>query len=132
MMSTLSPEERSEIMLSNITGSDCGVIAFQAITGMDRVESERLCREAGDYQDGEGISRYGMQLALRRVGYKAEPVYVSRETTAVFSLGHEYGTYLLFTDGHVMALIDGDLYNGRTEGRAPVEEAFRITAPNRL
>jgi hypothetical protein len=116
-------------MLSNITGSDCGVIAFQAITRQSRSESERLCREAGDYQDGEGISRLGMQLALRRVGFKADLVYVPGETVAVFAATHEYGTYLLFTDGHVMALIEGDLYNGRTEGRAPVEEAYRVTAP---
>lgn len=129
MNSSLSPEQRSEIMLSNITNSDCGIIAIQAITQMSRAESERLCREAGDHQDGEGISRLGLIFALRRVGYTCQPTLAERETAAVFATTHEYGTFLVFTDGHVMALVEGDLHNGRSDWHAPVEEAYRVTAP---
>lgn len=116
-------------MLSNITESDCGVIACQAVTGLSRAEAERLCRERGDYEDGQGISRAGLSLALMSVGYKVEPVSCAGDTAATFSMAHEYGKYLIYTEGHVEALVEGDLYNTRRGSHKRVEEAFRVVAP---
>lgn len=127
MNSSLTPERRSEIMLSNITDHDCGVIAFQAITGRDRASAERLCRDKGSWDEQEGIPRGGLNLALMYAGYDLKPVSCHGDTSATFAVTHEYGVYLIYTEGHVAALVEGDLFNQRPGSHMPVEEAYRVT-----
>lgn len=121
----LTPEERSEISLRNIGSSDCGVIAIQAITGIKRSEAEDLA-VANGYVTGIGTARGGINKALQKAGYRLEPVIATRETPATFALTHEYGKYLIYVDAHVMALVDGDLYNGEGSWHSRVEEIYAI------
>ncbi len=127
MMSSLSDERKSEITLANITHSDCGVVACQAVTGLSRREAERLCTEAADYKYGVGISRGALNRALQSIGCKLTNMRLQHnDTVATFSLRNEYGKYLIYTDGHVCSLVEGDLRNMRGGWHAPVEEAWRV------
>lgn len=127
MMSSLSDERKSEITHQNITHSDCGVVACQAITGLSRAEVERLCTEVADYEHGVGISRGALNRALRSIGCKLNRVQLGHgDTVATFSLRNEYGKYLIYTDGHVCSLVEGDLRNMRGGWHAPVEEAWKV------
>jgi hypothetical protein len=127
MNSSLSPERRSEIMLTNISKSDCGVIAAQAVTKLSRAAAESLVVEHGDYEYGVGISRGALNRALQHAGYVVTPIEFDRgSTAATFVAGHEWGTYLIYTDTHVMALVEGDLFNGSGDWHSPVEEAYIV------
>lgn len=117
----LSPERKSEILLSNMSDSDCGVIALQAITGMRRQLAMKLMLKNG-YQPVLGTERGGVERALESKGYTVELVdedEIYNETAASFAMSHPNGKYLVYTarpaEGftHVMALVDGDLSNSR-------------------
>jgi hypothetical protein len=126
MNSSLTPEQRSGITFSNIDGSDCGVIAIQAITGKPRKEAEELAAAFG-YRSGSGIMRGGIDTALRAVGYSVEPVKVRPGTTpATFTINNEYGVFLVYTEKHVMALVEGDLRNSRSFWRNPIEAVMKV------
>lgn len=129
MNSSLSDEHRSEILLTNISTSDCGVIALQAITGMSRAEAEAVATEKAGYEHAVGVPRGGMNKCLRELGYELEFVagMSAGFTTATFAFDHEYGTYIVYTDAHVMAVIDGDAHNSRGDWHSPVELAYKVT-----
>lgn len=133
-MSALTPEQRSEILLTNIDKADCGVIAFQAITGLCR-EAAEVKMEARGYSKTEGTPRGTVEAALKAEGYKIEarPLFDGggRETAATFALTHEYGTFLIYTERHVMALVDGDLHNSRGHWSREVELAEEVIPKKR-
>lgn len=126
-MSALTPEERAAYLHSNLDTSDCGVIAVQAITGLPYSDALELAKAHG-YVPGEGTPRGGIDAALRDHGLDVQPVVVDtqHETPATFTLKHEYGTYLLYTEAHVMALIEGNLTNSRGNWGKPLEAARRV------
>lgn len=127
MNSSLTPEQRSEVVLTNISSADCGVVAAQAVTRLNRAETEKLVTEYGDYKHGIGISRGAMVRALKHAGYKLTHVPQDHgETAAVFACRCEYGMYIVFTSNHVMALVEGDLHNSRGDWHAPVELAYKV------
>lgn len=132
MVSGLSDQQRSEIMLTNITEADCGVIAYQAVTGSKRPEAERLCIELGGYAPGKGIHRGGLNRALAAAGYSLTLSANERDgfTVATFVFSNEYGKFLIYTHNHVMALIEGDCHNSRGDWHSPIEEAFRVEGPS--
>lgn len=126
-MSGLSAERRSEIMLTNIDTSDCGVIALQAVTGLGRRESEELLTEKG-YRPKVGTPRGALEQSLKALGYTVRSIRPDyRDTPATFSITHEYGRYLVYTEDHVMALVDGDLHNSRGSWRAPIQGIMEVT-----
>jgi hypothetical protein len=123
--SFLTPEQRSDILLSNICDKDCAVIAIQAITGYKRRAAEQLARRFG-YSD-TGMHRGNIEKALSDRGYTLCPMTLNFGTTpAVFATTHEYGKFLVYTAQHVMALVDGDLYNSRGMWHDRVEQITEI------
>jgi hypothetical protein len=129
MNSSLSPERKSEIMLQNITRSDCGVIACQYLTGLPRQRAYELCVSIGHYEEGLGIERGRLNLVLQQIGYKLTLMPTSHnETVATFALNHEYGSFLIYTKDHVSAMVEGDLRNAKGDWHAPIEEAYKVEA----
>lgn len=127
MNSKLTPEERSSITLTNILKSDCGVIAIQAVSGLPRKAAELLAKRHG-YTPTGGTPRGGIDAALAERGFVLTPVeYEPKETAASFACRHEYGTYLIYVDEHVMALVEGDLHNSRGAWHDRVEEIKEVT-----
>ena len=124
-MRKLTPEERSEVLLGNIDTSDCGVIAIQAVTSLRRADAERACERYG-YHSGVGMDRAGQIGLLVKLGYSVELIEPDLgDTPATFAMTHDRGTYLLWTDGHVQTLKEGDLYNAVFSER--LEVAAKIT-----
>lgn len=123
----LTPERRSEIMLTNISESDCGVIAIQAVAGVSRERAERLCKEHGSYEPNRGTPRGGLERVLDYLGVEfveVEDYY--NATPATLACEHPYGSYLVYVERHVMALVDGDLHNSRGHWRTPVDGLTRL------
>jgi len=111
------------------------VVACQAITKLPRAEAERLCIDIGRYAPGEGIARGGLNKVFMNIGYKLTMLRTWEEpglTVASFALAHEYGLFLVYTERHVSALVDGDLHNAKGDWHAPVEEAYRVERRNAL
>lgn len=126
MNSSLSPEEKSSITLSNIDTSDCGVIAIQAISGIPRSAAARLAIKHG-YRPLHGTPRGGIDAALEELGFKLETILADgRDTAASFAVSHEYGKYIVYIEDHVMALIEGDLYNSRGYFHSHVEAIRKV------
>lgn len=126
-MSRLTPEQKSEIMLSNIDTSDCGVIAIQAVAGIGRAEAEKVAMNFG-YRPGHGTPRGGIDSAVRSLGYRVESVEIDPgETAATFAVTNDYGRFLVYTDGHVMGLVEGNLTNSRGQWRERVEAVKRVS-----
>ncbi len=123
---TLTPEQKCAITFSNIDTSDCGVVALMAVTGWDREEAERQATDVGRYKPGKGTPRGGLELVLEAHGIEHRTHHVEGETVATFSLKHEYGNWLVYVDGHVMALIGGDLYNDRGQWSKPVDRVTEV------
>jgi hypothetical protein len=116
-------------MLSNIDTSDCGVIAIQAATKMNRDSAFKLASDYG-YAAGVGIDRGAIETALVSIGWTCEPMDVYRNATpATFAMSHEYGLYLVYVDKHVMALVNGDLHNGKGSWGQPIEQVTKIIPP---
>lgn len=126
MNSSLTPEQRSEILLTNIDTSDCGVIALQAITGRKRKPMEALAKKNG-YSPTTGAPRGCLEKALESIGYRTRKLDPRGETPATFSMTHENGLYLIYTEGHVMALVEGDLHNSRGNWRLACESITEVT-----
>lgn len=124
----LDEKRRSEILHHNISTSDCGVVAVQAITGCG-YDAALAALEAHGYEDGVGTPRGGCEKALQDLGWKAElhPIETSTETPATFAVTHEYGRFLIYVEGHVMALVEGGLMNGRGSWGKRVEAVVRVT-----
>jgi hypothetical protein len=118
----LTPEERSDILLRNIDTSDCGVIALQAITSAGRAVCDAAAKEHANYRPGVGTPRGGLEKTLRRMGYRTQPVDPDpHDSVATFALRNEYGVFLIYTDKHVMALVEGDLHNSVGSWSRPIE-----------
>lgn len=123
----LTPEERSSIMLTNISTSDCGVIAIQAVTGLPRKRAEQLCKKHGKYDPEQGTPRGGLEAVLDKLGIDWEAMpYDRNDTPATIAARDEYSTYLVYVEKHVMALVGGDLHNSRGHWRSPVDGLTRL------
>jgi hypothetical protein len=121
----MNQERRSEIWLQNIADDDCGVIALQALTRRSREDVEELAKEC--YTPGSGTDRLRLANLLTKIGLAPSHVGMEdRATPATFAIEHEDGRYLLFTKGHVMALIDGDLHNSTGSWSDPLQEVWRV------
>ncbi len=107
----MDEETKSEVFLKNISDDDCGVIAFQAITGMSRKRSERVLKHA--YVKGVGTFRSALLAALEDHGYVAtdKEVMPGEHTLALFASTYDNGVYLIWVVGHVCVLRNGDLLN---------------------
>jgi hypothetical protein len=125
-------ELRSDIFLENIEEADCGLIAIQAVTGMKRAAVERLAEE--EFKGRTGMRRGSIEELLLQAGYSCETLAVDPrlETPATFSLTHEWGRFLLYTNspegkGHVQALVEGDLHNARGSWSCPLLAVTKVT-----
>ena len=107
----MDAELKSEVFLTNVTDDDCGVIAFQAVTGASRKRSMELLKEA--YVAGVGTARSRLMQALLNCGYEfeAKEVQPGEHTVALFASTYDYGTYMIWVENHVTVLRDGDLLN---------------------
>ena len=115
-------------MFQNVGTSDCGVVALQAVTGLNRAKAEKLAKDQAGYVEGVGVMRGQLNAALMGSGYRLENVPVNvGDTPATFSVTHEWGVYLLYTCGHVMVLREGNLLNAKGEWRAELEDAIKVT-----
>lgn len=112
-MSSLTREQRSAITFENADTSDCGVVALMAVAKIKRARAERILKKFG-YTPSGGTPRGAIEQALRelKIGYEMTKPDL-RDTAATYSLSHEYGRFLLYVECHVMALVDGDLFNSR-------------------
>lgn len=128
---SLSDREKSSYLLRNLSTSDCGVIALQAVTGWPRDEAEKVALEDAGYNPDRGTPRGGLEEALEMRGWQCDPApfEVGRDTTATFALRHEYGMYLVYTDDHVMGLVDGNLTNSKGSWHRPVVQVSKVVAP---
>lgn len=123
----LSPEERSEILLSNIDQKDCGVIAVQAITKLSRPTALKLMLERG-YDPATGTKRGIIERLLTSVGFRCEyRPEETRGTPATFATTNEYGLWLVYVERHVMALVEGDLHNSRGHWHSRLDGVTRVT-----
>lgn len=126
-MSSLTPEQRSEITFTNIDTSDCAVVAVQAITRLPRKDVEDLMSLNG-YHKVTGTPRSGTHKALHSLGFKLRELETDRtDTPATFAMSHERGLYLIHIKQHVMALVEGDLHNSRGHWGSPVEQILEVT-----
>ena len=93
---------------------DCSVRAVATALGISWEEAYTLLAAAG-YRMGNVISSNEVITAvLRQHGFykKAIPnTCPDCYTIADFCEDHPYGTFVLFTSGHVATVIDGDLYD---------------------
>lgn len=107
----MDDELKSEVFLENVSDDDCGVVAFQVITGMSRKRSMRLLGDA--YMRGLGMFRSKLIEALTDQGYELESkeVQPGEHTAALFASTYDHGTYLLWMESHVAVHRDGDLFN---------------------
>ncbi len=128
MNTQLDPDRKSEITLANITDSDCGVIALQAVARLRRVDAVNLARTVGGWKDGHGMTNYNIHRCLTSLGHRIVPEQHSPgATVATFAVTHEYGRFLIYTDGHVGTLIEGDLRNmSKAEWHCPIESVIRV------
>lgn len=131
-MTPLTPQQRSEIFHDNTKRADCTVIALQSITGMSyqTAEKEALAHGyGGGDEGGKGMKRGNLEDVLRSLGYKTERILEQGDTPATFAMDHPHGKYLLYTWGHVGALVDGDLLNFHNAWNGRLEMATKVTAP---
>lgn len=121
----LTDERRSEITHENMDKLDCGVVALQAVTGWKR---RTAIRRLGKAYTETGTSRGGIELALIASGFTVEEVPRDpSETAATFAVRRDTGSFLIYVSRHVMALIDGELFNSRGYFRAPVESITKVS-----
>lgn len=123
----VSDEQRSEVLLQNIDTSDCGIVALQAITGWTRAQAE--ARAGQRYAKGTGMMRGTIEATLREHGWVCAQVPRTEqqgETPGTWAFMHEAGMWLVYTERHVMALVDGDLHNSRGHWHRPVEGIVRV------
>jgi hypothetical protein len=106
---------------------DCGVIAIQAVTGYKRSFARKLANAVG-YNPDKGMKRGTIEEALIKRGFKVN-CYAPRPgtTPATFAVSHESGSYLIYIESHVMALVEGDLHNSRGSWRMPVDQITEVT-----
>ncbi len=125
-MTPLSPEARAAIQRQNLTHHDCGVVALMAVTDLPYGKAAQLCRKHG-FTDTGGTPRQALPAALLDLGVQFNSTqWHGNDTVATFALRHEYGRYLLYIEGHVMPLVDGDLYNARGFWSAPLEMVVEV------
>ena len=126
MNSSLNPARKSEITFENIELKDCGVVALQAVTRLRRQQAVELLSEHG-YSPDTGTTRGGLEKALDELGIGWELMDLDpTDTVATFALRHEWGRFLVYVEGHVMGLIDGDLYNSRGHWHDRLSSVTRI------
>lgn len=93
---------------------DCSVRAVATALGISWEEAYTLLAAAG-YRMGNVISSNEVITAvLRQYGFYKETIpdlCPECYTIEEFCEDHPYGTFVLFTSGHVATVIDGDLYD---------------------
>ena len=124
----LAPEQRQAITFANIDFKDCGVAALMAVTGWPRDKALPLLATCG-YDPDSGTTRGGIEAALTEGGLEhvqLDPSSWAGDTPATFTMTHEEGLYVLYVHKHVMGLVDGDLYNGGSSWRMPLDDVTHV------
>lgn len=106
--------------------------AIQAVTGWSRARALKVAKADAHYRDGSGVTRGNIERALVANGFEVEAVaYDPHDSVATFALANDWGTFLVYVDGHVMALVDGDLFNGRGNWGKPLDGATKVLSAGR-
>lgn len=128
----LTDEQHQAITHDNVEKSDCAVAALCAVTGWPRGIAEPRLAEHG-YDPNSGTPRGALEACLHQWGVEAvlvDPNEWGGDTPATFSMTHEYGTYLLYVDKHVMSLVSGDLHNSKASWRLPLNGVTVVMPTN--
>ena len=93
---------------------DCSVRALSKVLDNDWEESYiGLCAEGFIYKDMPS-SAYVIGMYLKKRGYKQKFIpYICPECTTVskFAEEHKVGKFVLVTEEHIVAVVDGDYYD---------------------
>lgn len=117
----LDPKAKAAIYHENIEAADCGVIALQSVTGLPYDDAAALLTAhgyGGGADLGTGTPRGAIEAALTGLGYsveRIEPEYNS--TPSTFWMERRSGRFLLYTDSHVSAIVNGNPYNAGVGGK---------------
>jgi hypothetical protein len=140
---SITPEQKSEIFLTNANSTDCAVVMIQALTGVSRHWAEKVARTLGYIPDERGMSRPFQRLAIEKItnlnvcdlpiSRMVQVVGVEGETGPTFAGNHSQGRYAIYIKNHVAALVDGDLTNlAKRDWRAPLEEVWKLVPLSEL
>jgi len=129
-MGIVTNERQSEILLQNLDYRDCGIVAIQALTGLPRKNALKLAIEESGYDPEIGIYRGDLERSFRAVGYTVSNYPLEPGTSvASFAIENERGSFIVYIEKHVMALVDGDLFNSRGSWFDQVEMVKKVVRP---
>jgi len=120
---------KSEVFRENLEDDDCGVIAAMAVTGLSYEETRELLAPIfRATASGRGLYRSDLNALLRTHGWIVQEVEVPYNLTVAmvpdrFTDGH----YLIGCPGHLMACVNGELFNSRSKWGAPVDGIAHVS-----
>ena len=112
--------------------NDCTVLSFEAAVGIPYLESHAILKGAGR-KDKHGI-RFKTVLLCHLTGFVWGGRYMldrrndTDTTLRAFVEAHQEGRYIVLTDGHALALVDGVIHDNHTKPRlkARVKSAWKL------
>lgn len=125
---------KAEVFRENLEDDDCGIIATAAVTGLNYEETQYLLD--GVFRataSGRGVSRLALFNRLRDRGWIVDEIEVPYNcTVAMVESRFPDGRYFIGMPNHIMALVDGELFNGRGSWGAPVDGIAHVLPNHQL
>ena len=102
--------------------SDCGVTSLAVATGSGYAKAWKVLNSLGRIK-GEGTYNSTILRAAKAMGFEANELQVkSKLTLAKFIKLHNRGRFIVYTNNHAMAVVDGKLFDANmTHGKTHVE-----------
>lgn len=105
--------------------NDCAVRATTLASGFSYDHVHRLYSLCGR-KHRRGVKRYITDKVWKHLGLKVKPVQVKSKTVCTLERELRFGKYLVFTRGHLLALIDGVVQDWTKGRRHRVVRVYKV------
>ena len=108
----------------------CAVLAITYASGLPESQVVDMCRWHGFVDNGAGMYDDDWLAAAKDLGIRLRRVKTKAKTVGGFLKEHPLGTFLVGTEGHLFAVLNGGMVNhpiqSNTDRRCKVQEAWRV------
>ena len=110
--------------------NDCSVMAIAIACRLTYEQAHRVMAEHGR-RNGRGAHTFQILAAAKSLGFELTPVKKVNKGYTACTIGKKCkaGYYMAFVSGHVLGVVNGDVYDWTEGRRHRIKKVYKVTRP---